>query len=473
MWGTMWTAWRLLPASLSALLGVSLSGMALPIVDADGPSGMTSGGTSHGAPAPVVARASEAEPPVDDAPLDQLVEVPAPSPLALAYHRGGQIIWGIEQLLSLAVPLLLLATGTSGRLRQLAAQIGRGHFYPTLVCYFVLLSVLLFLLELPWAAYVGFVREHAYGLSTQRGSKWFGDQLKGLAVGALVGAVTLWVPYGLLIISPQRWWLWTGLLSLPFLALALLIGPLFIAPLFNKFGPMKDPSLEAAVLDTAGRAGVEGARVFEVEKSVDTKKVNAYVTGLGATKRVVLWDTLLRRLSRRQTLFVVGHEAGHYVLGHVWINVLLSSGLILAGLFGVHRSAAFLLARYGATFGFTQLSDVASMPLFMLLFGIMGLLVQPPLLALSRHFEKEADRFGLELSRDNYAAASAFVKLQEENLAVPRPGVLYRIFRASHPSIGDRVDFINGYHPWREGQPLVYARYFTGTMGPLGSPSSQ
>jgi len=234
----------------------------------------------------------------------------------------------------------------------------------------------------------------------------------------------------------------------------------FIAPLFNKFGPMKDKTLEGEVLATAARAGVEGARVFEVEKSVDTEKVNAYVTGVGKTKRIVLWDTLLRRLNARQTRFVVGHELGHYVLGHVWINILISSALTLLGLYGVHRTADLALGRWAATFGFDRISDVASMPLLLLLLSLFSFVITPASLALSRHHEHEADRFGLELTHDNHAAASGFVALQQQNLAVPRPGWLFKLFRASHPPIGERVDFANTYRPWETGQPERYADRF-------------
>lgn len=386
-----------------------------------------------------------------------LVEVPAPSERALRYYRSGNVIWGVEQLLAIALPLVLLLTGLSAWLRTVASRIAHGHFYPTLVVYLVLLSLLLFVVELPLSYYVGYAREHAYGLSSQRFGKWLGDSLKGLGIGVVVGALVLWVPYWLLGRSPQRWWLWTGMLALPFYLLTLLVVPLWIAPLFNKFGPMKDKALEAMVLDTARRAGVEGARVFEVDKSVDTKKVNAYVTGVAGTKRIVLWDTLLKRLSPPQTRFVVGHELGHYVLGHVWTSVLLSSVLTLLGLLGAHLLSGFLLARFGTRMGFHQLSDVASLPMLMLLLSLFSLVITPPALAFSRHHEREADRFGLELTRDNHAAATAFVTLQQENLAVPRPGWLYKVFRASHPPIGERVDFINHYRPWEQGRPGRYA----------------
>jgi STE24 endopeptidase len=387
------------------------------------------------------------------------VEVPPPGEKALRYYASGNFIWLAEQLLAIALPLVLLFTGLSARLRTIASQLSHGHFYPTLVIYLVLLSVLLFLVELPLSYYVGFAREHAYGLSSQRLAKWMGDAVKGLGVALIIGALVLWVPYWLLGKSPQRWWLWTGLLALPFYTLTLLITPLWIAPLFNKFGPMKDKAVEAMVLETASRAGVEGARVFEVEKSVDTEKVNAYVTGVGSTKRVVLWDTLLRKLSPRQIRFVVSHELGHYVLGHVWTSVLLSSVLTILGLFGAHLLSSFLLARFGAHMGFRQLSDVASLPMLMLLLTLFSLAITPAMLAFSRYHEHEADRFGLELTHDNHDAASAFVVLQQENLAVPRPGWLYKLFRASHPPIGERVDFMNAYRPWEHGEPGRYQRF--------------
>jgi len=375
------------------------------------------------------------------------VEVPPPSEKALRYFRGGNVIWGIEQILSLLLPALLLFTGLSARMRTLASHIGHGHFYPTLVAYLILFSLLMFVIQLPLDYYLGFVREHAYGLSSQKLAKWAGDQLKGLGVGLVVGALVLWVPYWLLGKSPQRWWLWTGLLALPFYVLTLLVVPLWIAPLFNKFGPMKDKALEAEVLATAQAAGVEGARVFEVEKSVDTKKVNAYVTGVGSTKRIVLWDTLLAKLKPAETRFVVGHELGHYVLGHIWTSILLSWVLTILGLLGAQLLSTLVLSHFGARLGLTRLSDVASLPLLMLLLSVFSLVITPAMLAFSRYHEHAADRFALDLTHDNHNAATAFVALQQENLAVPRPGAVYKFFRASHPPIGERIDFINSYRP--------------------------
>jgi Zn-dependent protease with chaperone function len=254
--------------------------------------------------------------------------------------------------------------------------------------------------------------------------------------------------------------LYTGLAAIPFIVLISLVQPIWIDPLFNTFGPMKDRTLEADILRLAERAGIEGSRVFEVEKSEDTNTVNAYVAGIGGTKRIVLWDTILAKLSREQLLLVMGHEMGHYVLHHVWKLILILSALIMAALYGVHRTAGWLLDRYGTQFGFHELSDVASLPLILFLFSLGTLVVTPVALAASRHFEHEADRFGLEITRDNRAAATAFVALQQENLGVPRPGMLYTLWRASHPVLGDRIDFSNDYRPWERNEPLVYEHLF-------------
>jgi STE24 endopeptidase len=184
------------------------------------------------------------------------------------------------------------------------------------------------------------------------------------------------------------------------------------------------------------------------------------VTGFWKTKRIVLWDTILAKLSERELLVVVAHEMGHYVLKHIVKDIVFASFLILTALYAADRLGAAAIRRFKDRFGFEQLSDVASLPLFLLLIGVISFALSPIALAFSRYQEHEADRFALEITRDNHDAATAFVKLQEENLGVPRPGLLYTIWRASHPSIGDRIDFCNSYHPWLTGQPLKYAERF-------------
>jgi STE24 endopeptidase len=387
------------------------------------------------------------------------VAVPEPTPQALSYYRSGNVLFVIGSLWDLLIPSLLLFAGVSGRIRDWARRTGRKWFFE-IALYFIAFTVILFLVDLPLSYYQGFVRQHAYGLSNQTFGKWARDEVTGLFIGIVFGVLFMWVPYLLLSKSPRRWWLYTGLLAIPFIVLVSLVQPIWIDPLFNTFGQMKDKALEADILRLADRAGIEGSRVFEVAKSEDTNAVNAYVAGFAGTKRIVLWDTILAKLNREQLLVVMGHEMGHYVLGHVWKSILSLSALIILALYAVHRTSGWLIARYRHRFGFSELADVASLPLILVLFSVATLVVTPVALAMQRHFEHEADRFGLEITRDNYAAATAFVTLQQENLGVPRPGRLYTWWRASHPTLGDRIDFSNDYRPWESKEPLVYESYF-------------
>ena len=269
------------------------------------------------------------------------------------------------------------------------------------------------------------------------------------------------MPYWLIRRSPTRWWLYTAILSLPVMFFVMLVEPIWVAPLFNHFGPMRDKQLEAQILDLAQRAGIQGSRVFEVDKSVDTKALNAYVTGFGASKRIVLWDTLLEKLNAAEVRVVMAHEMGHYVLNHVAQGLLAGFCGVLIGLCLVHHAARWLLSHYKNRLGFDELSDVASLPLLVLLVQLAALTLMPPGLAFSRHLEHEADRFALELTHDNRSAALAFVRIQDENLGNPRPGPLYMLLRATHPSTGERIDFANDYRPWERGEPLHYEGLFT------------
>ncbi len=234
----------------------------------------------------------------------------------------------------------------------------------------------------------------------------------------------------------------------------MLVKPIWIDPLFNDFGPMKNKELEQSILDLAGRSGIEGSRVFEVNKSVDTKALNAYVTGVLGSKRIVLWDTLIARLEQKELLAVMAHEMGHYVLGHVVRSILLSSFLTLTGLFLVDRLGRRLIARYSHVLRFESLADVASVLLLLLLLQVASLFLTPIAMAYSRYQEHEADRFALDVTRTNHSAATAFVKLQQDNLSNPRPGLIYQVFRASHPSIGERIDFCNTYRPAADPPPV-------------------
>jgi Zn-dependent protease with chaperone function len=418
--------------------------------------GMTPGGPTSEAETPAPAAAAEA---------DEPVPVPEPSEKALRYYRSGNVLWVIANLWGWLVPLGLLFSGLSARLQRAAQRLAR-PWPVVLVLYFVLYALLNFVVDLPLSYYLGFARPHAYGLSNQTLAKWAADAGKALLVGLVAGAAMVWIPYLLLRKSPRRWWLWTAAAAVPVMVFFMLIAPVWVDPLFNDFGPMKDKALERRILDLAHRAGIEGGRVFEVEKSVDTETVNAYVTGVFGSKRIVLWDTLVRKLEPEEVLGVMGHEIGHYVLGHVPKGIAAAAVLVLAGLWFVHRAAHGLLRRHAGRFGFARLKEPASLPLILLLLSVAFFLVSPIALAYSRYQEHEADRFELEVTRNNRASAMAFVKLQQENLSNPRPGRLYKFWRASHPPLGERIDFANTYRPWERGEPLRYEEYFAAAPAP-------
>jgi len=387
------------------------------------------------------------------------VQVPEPTPIAVKYHNGNMVLWAVGVVLGIAVPAIILFSGFSARLRDFARHLGHAWFW-TISIYVCLFVVLLWAINLPLDFYHGFVREHSYSLSNQSFAKWAGDSIKSLLVSIAFGVALGWIPYLVLRVSPARWWIITSILAVPVFVFVTLIEPIWIAPLFNKFEPMKNKALEREILNLAERAGIEGSRVFEVNKSVDTKKINAYVTGVFRTKRIVLWDTLIAKLNRDQVLFVMAHEMGHYVLGHIWKILVTLCLLTPVTLYLVHRSAKWMISMFKLQLGFQTLQDVASLPLFLLLLNLFSLFLVPFLNAFSRNLEKEADTFALELTQNNYAAASAFVVLGKDNLVHPRPGAIYKIWRASHPSLAERIEFCNNYAPWREGKPLRYAGRF-------------
>jgi STE24 endopeptidase len=422
--------------------------------------------TQESPPAAAAPRAEEA-PALHDAPqspADGPVAVPEPSELALQRYRSGNVLWIINQLWSIVIPLLFLFSGLSAKIRNWAARVGRWWFV-VIALYVAVFMLLNAIIDLPLQFYQTYIRDHAYGLSNQTLQKWTQDALIGLCVGLVIAVGTVWIPYLLLKKSPRRWWLYTAALVPPFLCLQMLITPVFIDPLFNDFGPMQDKALEADILKIAERAGIEGSRVFEVNKSVDTKAVNAYVTGFAGSKRIVLWDTLLAKLDREEVLFVMAHEMGHYVLNHVVKFILFISVVLLLALYLVHRVSRVLIECYRHRWGFDSLADIASFPLILLLLQVFTLAVMPLILAVSRHNEHEADRFGIEITRTSHAAATAFVKLQQENLGVPWHGWLYTLWRDSHPTIGQRITFFNEYMPWEEGKELVYGEYFRDAPG--------
>jgi len=381
------------------------------------------------------------------------VAVPEPSDRARSYQRGNTVLWLADLALGVAIPAAVLATGLAARLRDAAARTAarlpwtRGRRWATVAGVVAGYGLLATLAMLPFAFYAGFVREHAYGLSTQTLGKWLRDG--AIAWTLATGFAMLAAPVVFLLLrrSPRRWWLWATLAAAPVLVALQIAGPVWVAPLFDRFRPLEAGPLRDGLVALATRAGVGHADIFVVDASADTRALNAYVAGLGGTHRIVLWDTLLERLSHAEVRAVTAHELGHYVLGHVRLGLGLALAGLMATLWLVHRTAGWAIGRWRARFGFDTLADPAALPLLLLLATLASLPLTPAALALSRRLERDADRYALELTRDPRAVATSFVALQETNLADPRPPAWLELLRYSHPPLGDRIDAANGWRP--------------------------
>jgi Zn-dependent protease with chaperone function len=386
------------------------------------------------------------------------VPVPEPDAKSLRHYRSSMALLGALILWNLLIPVLFLFTGFSARMRSWAQRWGR-KWYSTFALYCIGLGLVYYLASLPLNYYAGFVQPHSFELSNQTFARWLGNYIKGAAVVVALGLGAGWFPFLVIRKSPRRWWLYLGLLAAPALCALEFLQPVLIDPLFHHFQPLQNQSLEARILAEAARGGIEGSRVYEVNMSADTKTLNAYVTGFLGTKRIVLWDTTLKTLDEDELAFILGHEMGHYVLGHVIKKIAFDSALIVLLYYAVHLLAGRLIARFHTRFGFNSLSDFAATPLLILLIVFLALAGLPVPMAFSRHLEHEADRFGLELTHNNHAAATAFLKLRQHDLGIFRPGIIVEIWLFSHPSAGERIDFCNHYRPWESGEPSRYDKY--------------
>jgi STE24 endopeptidase len=365
----------------------------------------------------------------------------------------------LDPLYAILVGLLVLFSGLSASLRDVAHTMGR-RLWVRILVYLGLYTLVVFVATIPLVWYDGFVLEHQFGLSNQSFGSWLGDQLKGLMVGIFfLGVVPiLWLVYTVIARSPKRWWLWIGIGSLPVIVAGTLIQPLVVDPLFNEFSPLKDQRLEARILDLAARAGIPGRNVYQVDKSAQTKKFNAYVNGFGVSQRIVLWDTTLEGMEEDEILFVMGHEIGHYALRHIWKGIALSWLGSLVLLWISARIARAATNRFGERWGFTGLDDVASLPLLSLILAFLSFVSLPVANEVSRRIETESDLYGLEITRDNDAAARAFLKLGSQNKSNPEPSPFVRFVLYSHPTLSERVRLALAYRPWEEGRANRFYR---------------
>ncbi len=414
---------------------------------------------------------SAAAAPSESSTRDYLTEVRANyTPEARNYWTTQVVLDVGGTLYGILVGLLFLFTRLSARIRDFAHRhapnlYGRGLIYLTLY------SLIAFVLSFPLSWYSGFAVEHQYALSNQSFGAWIGDELKGLAIGIAVfgGTGLVALAYFAIRKSPRRWWIHLAIGSVPVVIIFSLLTPLVIDPMFNKFVPLKNQELKQQILDLAGRAGIPGRNVYEVDKSKQTKKYNAYVSGWGASQRIVLWDTILEGMEPDEILFVMGHEMGHYRLGHIWKGIGFFSILAFGLFFGAGVFMTWAVRRFGGSWGFTELHDLASIPLFGIALSLVGLLAQPLSSSYSRFIEHESDTFALEVTHMNDAGARAFMKLGLQNKSNPEPPLVIKWFRYSHPPLIERVRYALEYRPWEEGKPNQKFQPVAGGPGTVGT----
>lgn len=361
-----------------------------------------------------------------------------------AYFEGGYWLQLWNFLLGLAVSAVLLGGRRSARVRDWAQRVGRKAFFRDAL-YGGFFSLAGWVLTLPLTIYQGYLREHAYGMATQGFGAWFGEQLTALAIGTMVTALAVAGLYAVIRRSGERWWLWGSVGAMGLLVLGLLVAPVWLDPLFNTYKPVENAEVKQAVLAMAHANGVPVDNVYEFDASRQTTRVSANVSGIFGSAAVRLNDNLLRRTSLPEIRAVMGHELGHYVLNHIY-KALASAALITLAAFVFAKWAMErLLARHGARLGLLGVSDVASLPLLVAVFSVFLFFATPVNNTLVRTQEIEADRFGLNLSREPHGEAEVDLKLTEYRK--PDPGPLEEILFFDHPSTRFRV---HDAMRWRE-----------------------
>ena len=383
---------------------------------------------------------------------------------AEAYSRTQYALYFSGVAFSLLIYFVLWRLKMGVIFREWARRASHRHFLQCLV--FVPLFLLFVrLLLFPFDFYSDFVVEHRFGLMTQRFGSWMADWGKSLVLFVIAGVVVVWIFYAIVRHSPRRWWVYFWAATVPLALFVVLIEPFVVEPLFYKFTPLeaKRPGLVTQIEQMLQRADlrIPRSRIFEMNASSKTKTINAYVSGLGASKRVVVWDTALNELSDDETLVVLGHEIGHYVLHHIVKEFVLIE-LIALVLFALgFVFVRELVRRYGKRTGIEGEGDLASLPLMLFVLTILTFLSSPLINGISRHYEHQADQFALEVTHGvipdpNAAEARAFQILGEQDLADPDPSPFIVFWLYSHPPISQRIRFALDYKPWALGRPMKF-----------------
>jgi STE24 endopeptidase len=386
-------------------------------------------------------------------PPDKMAKAIALSRVRSVLHFTGEI-WGCVVL------WLLLATCAAARLEKWAGRVSQKRWVQGLL-FFAVLIVVLTVAGLPLDMYAHSV-SRSYGISVQGWGSWFGDQGKALGLSVVFGALVMLLFQWIVRRWPRRYWLGVWVATLPLLVLVIFVSPL-LEPIFNKFEPLakNHPGLVDELEKVAARTGTDipPERMFLMKASAKTNGLNAYVSGIGSTKRIVVWDTTAGRVPDDVVMFVFGHESGHYVLNHMQKLIALMASLLFFIYLGCAWFAKWLAKRFGERWGLDRTAPLACRAGFVvLLFAISaaGFVVEPIINTFSRHFEHEADVYGQEavhglIPDPQKTAVVGFNALGEAWLEDPNPNPLIEFWEYNHPSVKTRANFAAHYDPWANG----------------------
>lgn len=374
------------------------------------------------------------------------IDALGPEALAKAadYTRGSEWLsfWGVV--------VAGLVTYLFVRLRildRIDAKLGKRGFAlrAFLVCAaFLLLSAIV---TLPWDLYTGWWRETAYGRTSQPLGDYLGQGAIGLVIGVLLGALFFLGIYALIRRAGKRWWIWSGGLAAAAISLILLLAPIVIEPLFNDYKPVPAGPVRDALVVQAKEAGIDPGRIYMFDGSRQSNNFTANVSGLGHSARIAISDVALKGASLDEVKAVTGHEIGHYVLGHVWIIVIVFSLLAVLLFFLAERIFPRVARAFGSDAG---IGDPRGFPVLMFLLSLFAFLAQPVLNTLSRTDESAADAYSLQTVNLPDALASALVKTAEYRS--PRPNAVEEFVFYSHPSVERRV---RAAMEWKAAHPPV------------------
>jgi STE24 endopeptidase len=369
-----------------------------------------------------------------------------------------------DPLWDILVLVAILGSGWAGKMRDWALRITQRRWLQGL-CFIPPFLLLTMVLQLPLTM-AGHHVSLAYGLSIQRWGSWFLDWTKAALLDLLAGTVIVTVLFAIIRVSPRRWWIWIWLLSLPTEVFLVFILPVVVDPMFNQFEPLAktNPALVQQLERVVQKTGMDipPTRMFLMQASRKVTGSNAYVTGFGASKRVVVWDTTIKSSPIDEILVVFGHELGHYILDHIRRGLVIGSVISFVFLWLGFHLAGFLVKRYGERWQIASLQDWAALAVLLLVLSVLSFVAEPIGNAISRAQEHEADVFGQEVVHGIVAnpaqvEVDSFQRLGEQFLDYPYPNPFVVFWSYSHPTTAARVAFATKYNPWQPGR---HPRYF-------------